>query len=92
MKQRVAEMEREANKLRELQAAAEKEANSGDDGSVAGTEEDKLLADGRSIYIGNVGAATEISTLRRMINSRLIMEQLQKRFKCISKPVELLTE
>ena len=54
MKQRVAEMEREANKLRELQAAAEKEANSGDDASALGTEDDKHLADGRSIYVGNV--------------------------------------
>ena len=54
MKQRVAEMEREANKLRELQAAAEKEANSGEDGSTLGTEDDKQAADGRSIYVGNV--------------------------------------
>jgi len=59
MKQRVAEMEREANKLRELQAAAEKEANSGDDASAVGTEDDKHLADGRSVYIGNVSKPSQ---------------------------------
>jgi len=53
MKQRVAEMEREANKLRELQAAAEA-ANSGDDGSAMETEDDKSGADNRSVYVGNV--------------------------------------
>lgn len=55
MKQRVAEMEREASKLRELQAAAaEQSAQSGDDGSVVENEEDKAAADGRSVYVGNV--------------------------------------
>ncbi|KAF8803866.1 RNA-binding domain-containing protein [Phlegmacium glaucopus] len=55
MKQRVAEMEREANKLRELQAAAEQANHSGDDGSTAmDTEEDKALSDSRSVYVGNV--------------------------------------
>ena len=93
MKQRVAEMEREANKLRELQAAAEKEANSGDDASAVEAEDDKLLTDGRSIYIGNVSAAVpETSTLRRIIDARLTMGQPLKKFRCISKPVELLTE
>ena len=49
MKQRVAEMEMEANKLRELQAAAE-QANAGDDGSSAmETDDDKAGADGRSV-------------------------------------------
>ncbi|KAJ7228881.1 hypothetical protein GGX14DRAFT_554931 [Mycena pura] len=55
MKQRVAEMEKEAVKLRELQAAAalESTAAAGEDSPME-TEEDKSLADGRSIYIGNV--------------------------------------
>ncbi|KAF5388191.1 hypothetical protein D9615_000190 [Tricholomella constricta] len=56
MKQRVAEMEKEAKKLRELQAAAE-EANNvagGEDGVLMETEEDKSMADSRSIYVGNV--------------------------------------
>jgi len=54
MKQRVAEMEREANKLRELQAAAEKEANSTEEGSALGTEDEKMATDSRSVYVGNV--------------------------------------
>lgn len=55
MKQRVEEMEREANKLRELQAAAEKaEQSAGGEQVPMETEEDKAAADGRSIYIGNV--------------------------------------
>ncbi|THH06741.1 hypothetical protein EW146_g9521 [Bondarzewia mesenterica] len=66
MKQRVEEMEREAMKLRELQAAAES-ANGGSvqDGSDAGvpmeTEEEKSITDGRSIFVGNVdyGATPE---------------------------------
>lgn len=58
MKQRVEEMEREANKLRELQAAAEKAEQAGSEaaGSEANmeTEEEKIAADTRSIYVGNV--------------------------------------
>lgn len=55
MKQRVAEMEREASKLRELQAAAEQAAHSGDEsGGAMETDEDKAGADGRSVYVGNV--------------------------------------
>ncbi|KAH7916739.1 hypothetical protein BJ138DRAFT_995064 [Hygrophoropsis aurantiaca] len=60
MKQRVEEMEREAKKLRELQAAAES-TNGGGADSDAGvpmeTEEDKTLSDSRSIFIGNVDYA-----------------------------------
>ncbi|KAJ3534204.1 hypothetical protein NM688_g7170 [Phlebia brevispora] len=65
MKQRVEEMEREANKLRELQAAAEKNEHEGkepgDAATPMDTEEDKSEADGRSIYVGNVdyGASPE---------------------------------
>ncbi|CAA7260179.1 unnamed protein product [Cyclocybe aegerita] len=62
MKQRVEEMEREANKLRELQAAAEQAANSADESSGGlEAEDDKSLADNRSVYVGNVdyGATPE---------------------------------
>ncbi|KAI0092814.1 hypothetical protein BDY19DRAFT_903561 [Irpex rosettiformis] len=58
MKQRVEEMEREANKLRELQAAAEKQesaSETGGDGSVSmETEDERAQADSRSIFVGNV--------------------------------------
>ncbi|TFK43168.1 hypothetical protein BDQ12DRAFT_674509 [Crucibulum laeve] len=55
MKQRVEEMEREATKLRELQAAAEQASNaSGEEGAPMETEEDKSAADNRSVYVGNV--------------------------------------
>ncbi|KAJ7667784.1 hypothetical protein DFH06DRAFT_1126503 [Mycena polygramma] len=54
MKQRVAEMEKEAVKLRELQAAAAAESNTADgEDTNMETEEDKTLADGRSVYVGN---------------------------------------
>ncbi|PPQ95510.1 hypothetical protein CVT26_008538 [Gymnopilus dilepis] len=62
MKQRVEEMEREANKLRELQAAAAAEASqSSTENPAMETDEDKTGADGRSIYVGNVdyGATPE---------------------------------
>ncbi|EGO01730.1 hypothetical protein SERLA73DRAFT_70899 [Serpula lacrymans var. lacrymans S7.3] len=65
MKQRVEEMEREAKKLRELQAAAET-ANGGtstesDSGVPMETEEEKALSDSRSVFVGNVdyGATPE---------------------------------
>ncbi|KAF9221901.1 RNA-binding domain-containing protein [Gyrodon lividus] len=58
MKQRVEEMEREAKKLRELQAAAESQSAAGgaatDQGVPMETEEDRAIADGRSIFVGNV--------------------------------------
>ena len=51
MKKRVAEMEAEAAKLRELQKeAAEKESAS----TGTGSTEDKEMVDARSIYVGNV--------------------------------------
>lgn len=59
MKQRVEEMEREAKKLRELQAAAESQSVGGGstDHSVAmETEEDRAVADSRSVFVGNVGS------------------------------------
>lgn len=52
MKQRVAEMEQEADKLRQLQAAAESGNDAG--GDAIATDEDKAAADMRSVFIGNV--------------------------------------
>lgn len=60
MKQRVAEMEMEAKKLRELQAAAE--AGQQDVDTPMDSEEDKAAADGRSIYVGNVSNLPFLST------------------------------
>lgn len=56
MKQRVEEMEREAKKLRELQAAAEQAADPSEGGESVGmeTEDEKAAIDGRSVYVGNV--------------------------------------
>jgi hypothetical protein len=58
MKQRVEEMEREAKKLRELQAAAESssagELQEGEDGVPMETEDEKALIDSRSVFVGNV--------------------------------------
>ena len=59
MKQRVEEMEMEAKKLREMQAAAEE--NSQD--TSMDTEEDKAVSDGRSIYVGNVGEGFDVDQL-----------------------------
>lgn len=69
MKQRVEEMEREANKLRELQAAAEKQEHEGaaGDGSVPmDTEDERAQADSRSIFIGNVRHICIYSTASHM--------------------------
>ena len=58
MKQRVEEMEREAKKLRELQAAAESSANveqvEGEEAMPMETEDEKALIDNRSVFVGNV--------------------------------------
>jgi large subunit ribosomal protein L19 len=58
MKQRVEEMEREAKKLRELQAAAENstavEHPEGEEGVPMETEDDKAIIDSRSVFVGNV--------------------------------------
>lgn len=58
MKQRVEEMEREAKKLRELQAAAESstslEQPEGEGGLPMETDDDKALIDNRSVFVGNV--------------------------------------
>ncbi|KAF6762751.1 hypothetical protein DFP72DRAFT_1041280 [Ephemerocybe angulata] len=58
MKQRVEEMEREAKKLRELQAAAEANASAEGGEESMETEEEKAMSDNRSIYIGNVDYAS----------------------------------
>lgn len=59
MKQRVEEMEREAKKLRELQAAAESQnamdGAAADQGAPMETEEERAVADSRSVFVGNVG-------------------------------------
>ncbi|SHO78757.1 Similar to S.cerevisiae protein SGN1 (Cytoplasmic RNA-binding protein) [Malassezia sympodialis ATCC 42132] len=59
MKQRVAEMEAEAAKLREMNEAAEREIEGA--GAVHPTEEERMKTDARSIYVGNVdyGATPE---------------------------------
>lgn len=56
MKQRVEEMEREAAKLRELQAAAEQATDGSErsDGVPMDTEDEKGAVDNRSVYVGNV--------------------------------------
>lgn len=89
MKQRVEEMEREANKLRELQAAAENAENgsvSGGDGAPMETEEDKSLADSRSIYVGNVssfvfvGITLVIEFLPSQVDYGATPEEIQQHF------------
>lgn len=52
MKQRVAEMEAEAAKLRELNEAAEREMEGA--APAHPTEEERMKTDARSIYVGNV--------------------------------------
>jgi len=65
MKQRVEEMEREANKLRELQAAAAEQAATSDEhGTAMETDEDKANADNRSVYVGNVSISFSVFIFR----------------------------
>lgn len=59
MKQRVAEMEREAEKLRELQAAAESATSRDGSDGAAQPEEEKAAVDGRSVFVGNVRSILE---------------------------------
>ncbi|GAA5861707.1 hypothetical protein JCM8547_000710 [Rhodosporidiobolus lusitaniae] len=61
MKARVAEMEAEAQKLRELTAASEVISTSGGqggEGDTAMSDEDREAVDSRSIYVGNVDYAS----------------------------------
>ena len=90
MKQRVEEMEREANKLRELQAAAEKAERSTPSAEQVPmeTEEDKAAADSRSIYVGNV--RTKHSALASLAHSEAYRSTTLprlKRFSSISRHV-----
>lgn len=65
MKQRVEEMEREANMLREMQAAAEKAERASTEAETSTPmemDEDQVAADSRSIYIGNVSGALRWSS------------------------------
>ena len=67
MKQRVEEMEREANKLRELQAAAEKaerggSAEAGEPSVPMETDEERSAADTRSVFVGNVSSVLPCSS------------------------------
>ena len=71
MKQRVAEMEREAEKLRELQAAAESASTPDGADGAAPLEDEKAAIDGRSVFVGNVRPISRrfcdaIVPLRRM--------------------------
>lgn len=65
MKQRVEEMEREAKKLRELQAAAEGSSNveqvDGDESMPMETEDEKALIDNRSVFVGNVRNSSSLA-------------------------------
>lgn len=94
MKQRVEEMEREAAKLRELQAAAEQTTDGSErgDGGAMDTEDEKGAVDNRSVYVGNVriffilvSYSFEVDLL---LGFRLTTRPHQKRFKVISKHVE----
>ena len=75
MKQRVEEMEREANKLRELQAAAEKQENAsetGGDGSTSmDVEDERSQADSRSIFVGNVRVGTFLLSVHQVLSCHL---------------------
>lgn len=87
MKQRVEEMEREAKKLRELQAAAE--ANSGaedGEGTTEGGDDESGATDNRSVYVGNV--CDNLGSLGHKLTwSRLTTVQRQKKSKHIFKHV-----
>jgi polyadenylate-binding protein 2 len=73
MKQRVEEMEREAKKLRELQAAAESstsvEQPEGEEGSAMETEDEKASIDNRSVFVGNVSPYMSTSTSSLPLNT-----------------------
>jgi hypothetical protein len=92
MKQRVEEMEREAKKLRELQAAAESstavEHPEGEEGVPMETEDEKALIDSRSVFVGNVSDICLYFALRLTLPTRyrsIIVRQLK-----ISRPTSKL--
>ncbi|KAK7061530.1 Polyadenylate-binding protein 2 [Favolaschia claudopus] len=81
MKQRVAEMEKEAVKLRELQAAAALESNTADgEDTNMETEEDKSGADGRSVYVGNVGYRFAVLLASNQVDYGATPEEIQGHF------------
>ena len=96
MKKRVEEMEAEAAKLRELQAASEgpQDGSGSNAGEAMETDDDRHAADERSIYVGNVrkfhlfqsAFMTDIHLLHRWT-----IVHLPKRYKHISRPAVLLT-
>ena len=88
MKQRVAEMEREANKLRELQAAAEQEHSAEDNGGSMETDDDKANTDGRSIYVGNVGHVHVLARL--VVDARYVTGGLRGYSRRNSRPLSSL--
>src|SRR5258708_24751432 len=92
MKQRVEEMEREAKKLRELQAAAESstgvEHPEGEEGVPMETEDEKALIDNRSVFVGNVCNTFSYFGHRLTVPARyrsIIVQQLK-----ISRPTSKL--
>ena len=67
MKQRVEEMEREAKKLRELQAAAEASEGGGEgEAGAEGAEDESGATDTRSVYVGNVSGKATLSLWHRI--------------------------
>ena len=94
MKKRVEEMEAEAAKLRELQAAAEEpQDGTGSNAEAMETDDDRHAADERSIYVGNVRKFHVFYSSVHVFNVFSILRWttvlLLKRYKHISKPVEL---
>ena len=88
MKARVAEMEAEAAKLRELTAASEaasQGASNGGEGDVNMSDEDREATDSRSVYVGNVSSRSSLwfrsnSKTKQFVLHRLTMLRHPKRF------------
>jgi polyadenylate-binding protein 2 len=84
MKQRVKEMEEEAAKLRELQAAAQASESAEGEGTPMETDEDRAAADVRSVYVGNVRSPTLMDardrSRRAQVDYGATPEELQSHF------------
>ena len=97
MKQRVEEMEREAKKLRELQAAAESSTNveqvEGEEAMPMETEDEKALIDNRSVFVGNVRDLSLLigTTIDHLTFHRLTIAQQPKISRHTFKPAVPLT-
>jgi hypothetical protein len=89
MKARVAEMEQEADKLRQMQAAAESGGDTGTDAMA--TDEDKAAADGRSVFVGNVSLFLSFLFLAHWVY-RWTMRLLRRKFRVTSKLAGQLIE